>query len=87
MSSKIIAEREFRDELAKLLHKFSREHGSNTPDFILARFIMDSVIAFDRAAGTRDIWYEHHCPSDLKEQIQAHGRAQPDPTGKDTDAS
>lgn len=79
--SKIIQERKFRENLQKLLNEYSREHESNTPDFILARFILEAVKAFDNAANTRDVWYEHHCSDELKEKIHNHGLSQPNPTG------
>lgn len=70
----IIEERLFREELGELLNRYSREHGSNTPDFILARYILDSVKAFDRAANTRDVWYEHHCGPEMRAKIEAKGK-------------
>lgn len=83
MKSAIVQERKFREKLAKLLNKYSREHGSNTPDFILARYILEVVKAFDNAANVRDIWYEHHCSEELKEKIKTHGLSQPKPIGDD----
>jgi len=73
--SKIIEEREFRNDLKDLLNRYSRENESNTPDFILAKFILDSVKAFDAAASLRDIWYEHHCSPELRAKIQYDGAA------------
>jgi hypothetical protein len=35
------------------------ENGSDTPDFILARFLADCLEAFDSAVRTRDDWYGH----------------------------
>lgn len=47
----------FRDQLCKLLNSNSKENGSNTPDFILARYMTDALVAFDRAVADRDKFY------------------------------
>lgn len=49
---------EFRKELEKLINKHSCENGSNTPDFILARYILDCLEGFDRAVNARSQWYD-----------------------------
>jgi hypothetical protein len=46
-----------RDELTALLNKHSRENISNTPDFILAYYLLDCLSAFDKATLQRDDWY------------------------------
>jgi hypothetical protein len=46
-----------RQELEELLNKHSMESGSNTPDFILADFLADSLAVFDRAVRAREKWY------------------------------
>jgi len=48
---------EFRTELEQLLNRHSKENESNTPDFILANFILSSLAAFDSAVREREIWY------------------------------
>lgn len=48
---------DLRSELQSLLNKHSRENGSNTPDFILAQFLMSCLDAYDAAVRTRDTWY------------------------------
>lgn len=47
----------FRDELIQLLNKYSKENGSNTPDWILATFMHESLNSFDRATTLREKWY------------------------------
>lgn len=47
----------FQKELEQLINKYSKENGSNTPDFILADYIRDCLIVFDVAARRRDVWY------------------------------
>lgn len=48
---------DFRKELENLINRFSKENGSNTPDFILAEFLSDSLEAFDKATKLRSGWY------------------------------
>jgi len=47
----------FRKELEKLINSLSIENGSNTPDFILAEYLSDSLDAFDKAVVERTAWY------------------------------
>lgn len=54
---------EFERELTALLNRFSQENDSNTPDFILAAFIADSLLAWTTACRAREDWYGvHHAP-------------------------
>lgn len=48
----------FKKELEELINKHSMENASNTPDFILASYMLDSLIAFDCAMQRREQWYE-----------------------------
>lgn len=45
------------NELTALLNRYSAENGSNTPDFILAKFLLGCLQAWDRATEDREIWY------------------------------
>lgn len=47
----------FRDELEHLINSFSMENGSDTPDFMLAAFMVDQLMAFDALMQKRDGWY------------------------------
>lgn len=47
----------FRTELARILNKYSLENGSDTPDFILARYLQNCLNAFDIAVTDRESWY------------------------------
>lgn len=47
----------FRKELEELINKHSLESGSNTPDFILADFLIGCLHIFDRAIEKRNQWY------------------------------
>jgi hypothetical protein len=43
--------------LASLLNSYSAENGSNTPDFILAEYMLSCLRAFERASRDREAWY------------------------------
>lgn len=43
--------------LANLLNRHSAESQSNTPDFILAKFMLDCLAAFNTASVSRERWY------------------------------
>lgn len=51
-------EAEFRTELSALLNRYSRENASNTPDYILAAYLVACLEAFDTATNLRGHWYE-----------------------------
>lgn len=46
-----------RHELTSLLNRYCMESGSDTPDFILANYLMDCLRAFDLALQQREHWY------------------------------
>ena len=48
---------EFRRNLEKLLNRYSKEAGSNTPDFILAGFLIGCLDTYDNAVKQREDWY------------------------------
>jgi hypothetical protein len=50
-------EMQFRQELENLINRYSKENGSNTPDFILANFLERCLIAFDLTVLEREAWY------------------------------
>jgi hypothetical protein len=47
----------FRKELESLINRHSMENGCNTPDFILARFLLDCLAAFESGVRSREKWY------------------------------
>lgn len=47
----------FEEELCSLLNRYSKENGSNTPDFILAEFLNKCLGIFGLATLERDRWY------------------------------
>jgi hypothetical protein len=47
----------FRHQLEHLLNGHSKENGSDTPDFILAEYLITCLKAFDCATRSRTRWY------------------------------
>jgi len=48
---------EFRKELENAINSHSKENESNTPDFILAEYLVHCLLAFDLTTKARDKWY------------------------------
>jgi len=48
---------DFEKELRGLVNKHSMEGDSNTPDFILAQFLLGCLAAFTVATQQRETWY------------------------------
>jgi hypothetical protein len=48
---------DFRSELEALINRYSKENGSDTPDFILAGFLINCLAAFDSAVCLREDWH------------------------------
>ncbi|HEX3958083.1 MAG TPA: hypothetical protein VHZ03_15825 [Trebonia sp.] len=54
---------DLRKALEGLLNEHSAENASDTPDFILAAYVTDSLRAFEKASRAREDWYGHrHAP-------------------------
>lgn len=47
----------FRIQLAALLNMHSKENGSDTPDHILAVYLLGCIGVFDAAVNARDKWH------------------------------
>lgn len=47
----------FRKELETLINKHSKENTSQTPDFILADYLENCLMAFDNAVSEHNAWY------------------------------
>lgn len=81
---------QLRKRLQGLLNKECAENGSDTPDFILAQYLIASLKAFDWATAARDKWYSvclepahahfepgHYSAEPLVEALQSlHGDCQ-----------
>lgn len=48
---------QFRKDLESLLNQHSKENESDTPDFVLAEFLIRSLAAFNAATKRRTTWY------------------------------
>ena len=44
-------------KLKGLINSESRENDSNTPDFLLAEFMVGCLDAFELASNSREVWY------------------------------
>lgn len=51
---------DFLDELVSLLNRHCIENRSNTPDFILAEYLMDCLRSWEVAVVKRGDWYGKH---------------------------
>jgi len=45
------------EEIRKVLNRYSMENLSDTPDFILAAYLLDCLQAFCKATQRRETWY------------------------------
>jgi len=48
---------DLRKAIETAINCASAENGSNTPDFILAEYLVDALAAFDKAVKRREQWY------------------------------
>lgn len=48
---------EFQQELTALINRYSIENASNTPDFILAGYLVGCLTVFNQAVNERECWY------------------------------
>ena len=48
---------EFQKELESLINKYSKENESNTPDFILAKYIILCLNTWNDCVTSRENWY------------------------------
>ena len=66
----------FQIELTQLLNRHSKENESNTPDFILAKYLLDCLGSFNNAIAARKSWYGAELavvavePEDVKQEIK-----------------
>ena len=44
-------------EFSELMNKYSSENGSDTPDFILAEYLMGCLHNFNKIVRRREKWY------------------------------
>lgn len=48
---------ELHRELSAALNRVSAENGSDTPDFVLAQYLIGCLAAFDHAVRARERWH------------------------------
>lgn len=48
---------DFRKALEHAINRHSMENGSNSPDFLLAEYLVDCLAAFDKVVTRREAWY------------------------------
>lgn len=48
---------EFEQELESLINRCCEENKSDTPDFILAEYLVHCINAFNQGVKARDKWY------------------------------
>lgn len=54
----------FTEELRVLINRFSVENGSDTPDFILADYLVGCLDAFEALMRNRKLWYTGYTHAD-----------------------
>ena len=47
----------FEHELGELINRYSEENGSNTPDYILASYLVSCLENFNKASRAREKWF------------------------------
>ena len=47
----------FETEIESLINRYSQENASNTPDFILAQYLISCLATFNTAVQQRETWY------------------------------
>lgn len=52
-----VENRDFEKELVRLLNRHSQENMSETPDYILATYLLGCFAAFNYAVRSREAWY------------------------------
>jgi len=64
---------DLQTDIALLLNRYSREQDSNTPDFILAEYMVACLCAFELASNRREVWYDvEHKPDERGNLYQLH---------------
>jgi len=48
---------DLKRDIASMLNRHSRENESNTPDFILAEYLLMCLEAFEKTSNRREAWF------------------------------
>ena len=57
----------FEKELTSLLNCHSKDAATNTPDFILAAYLIDCLATYQRIKQWNDMWHSRGVPAPLQE--------------------
>ena len=60
----------FEKELESLINRRSKENGSGTPDFILAKYLVACLQAFDQGVERRNEWYGRRTDRPTTEEVE-----------------
>lgn len=55
-----------QDELTALLNRYSAENGSDTPNFILANYLLGCLTSFNEATNRRERWFGRDATNPLQ---------------------
>lgn len=47
----------FKEKLESLINEEGIENGSDTPDVLLAEYLMDCLVAYEKLTEAREKWY------------------------------
>ena len=50
---------DFYEDLVSIITKYNQTRHSNTPSYLLAQYMLDSLETFEKTVNRRDIWWEH----------------------------
>jgi hypothetical protein len=59
-------ENTFEEELEDLINRHSKENGSDTPDFILANYLVGCLENYNKTLKRREKWYGRSLEMDKK---------------------
>lgn len=71
----------FESELSRVINRFSKERPSDTPDFILARFIAEALQLFHTTVKQREMWHGRDGNEPDPQPATKRGRAGERPIG------
>ena len=74
---------DFLKQLEGLINKYSLEGSSNTPDFILARYLGACLEAWNEGLRLREAWYGRGVMGDVSNMGTLQRESRPLPTGPD----
>ncbi len=66
----------FEKELEALINRHSIENGSNTPDFILAEYLMDCLRSWNHLVMKRERWYGREA-TEIDAELEARIEREP----------